>query len=60
MSIQMSRATAQLIVALVEPQVRKAMEEGDIKTAKAFQHIISTIDLALETGAPIEFEQRPQ
>lgn len=48
-------ATAKLIVALAEPHVAKAMREGNVNEAMAFQSIITTINLALETGAPIEF-----
>ena len=56
MNIPASQAMAKLIIALAEPHVEKAIDEGDTKAVMAFQSVISTINLALETGAPIEFK----
>ena len=47
-----------LIIALIEPHVEKALSNGDTNGAMALQSIISTINLALETGAPVQFRQR--
>lgn len=54
-NIPAHKATAKLIVALAEPRVEKAMDEGKVDEAMAFQSIVTTINMALETGAPIEF-----
>jgi len=56
MSLPAPKATAKLIIAITEPHVEKAMDNGDVNAAMAPQSIISTINLALETGAPIEFK----
>lgn len=56
MNLPVSIATANLIIALTEPHVERAMSEGRVNEAMALQSIISTINLALETGAPIEFK----
>jgi hypothetical protein len=56
MNLPASKATAKLIVALAEPHVDKALNEGNVDQAIAFQSIISIINLALETGAPIQFK----
>lgn len=55
MNLPASKAQAKLIIALAEPHVEKAMDEGKLDNAMAFQSIITTLNLALETGAPIEF-----
>lgn len=55
MSLPVPKATAKLIIAITEPHVKKAMADGDINAMTAFQSIITTINLALETDAPIEF-----
>jgi hypothetical protein len=55
MNLPAPKATAKLIIALAEPHVEKAMNEGNVDHAMAFQSIIATLNLALETGAPIEF-----
>lgn len=56
MNLPAHKATAKLMIAIAEPHVAKAMKEGEIDTAMAFQSIITTLNLALETGAPIEFK----
>jgi len=56
MNLPAPKATAKLIIALTEPHVEKALSEGKVDVAMALQSIISTINLALETGAPIEFK----
>jgi hypothetical protein len=56
MNLPAPKATAKLIIAITEPHVKKAMDEGDVNGAMALQSIISTINLALETGAPIHFK----
>lgn len=56
MNLPAPKATARLIVAITQPHVEKAMDEGKVNEAMALQSIISTINLALETGAPIEFK----
>lgn len=55
MNLPAPKATAKLMIAITEPHVEKAMKDGDMNAAMALQSIISTINLALETGAPIEF-----
>ena len=55
MNLPMPKASAELIKALAKPHVEKALDSGDVEAAKVFQHIISTLDLALELNAPIEF-----
>ncbi len=55
MNVPASKATANLIITLTEPHVEKALKAGKVNEAMALQSIISTINLALETGAPIEF-----
>lgn len=56
MNLPAPKATAKLIIALAEPHVNKAMDEGKVDEAMALQSIITTLNLALETGAPIEFK----
>lgn len=56
MNLPMPKATAELIKALAQPQVDKALDSGDVEAATAFQSIIATVDLALELNAPIEFK----
>jgi len=55
MNLTMPKASAELIKALAKPHVQKALDSGDVEAAKLFQHIISTLDLALELNSPIEF-----
>lgn len=56
MNLPAPKATAKLIIALTESHVEKAMSEGDMRKAMIFQSIISTLNLSLETGAPVEFK----
>ena len=56
MNLRVPKATAKLIIALTEPHVNNAMDEGKAEAAMALQSIISTINLALENNLPIEFE----
>lgn len=56
MNLPAHKATAKLIIAIAEPHVEKALKERDTDAAMAFQSIITTMNLALETGAPIEFK----
>jgi len=56
MNLPAHKPTAKLIIAIAEPHVDKAMNEGDTDAAMAFQGIITLMNLALETGKPIEFK----
>ena len=57
MNLPATKATAKLIIAITEPHVEKAMEDGDRNAMMALQSIISTINLALETDSPIHFNR---
>lgn len=56
MNLPVPKTTAKLMIALAEPHVEKAMSEGNVDHAMVFQSIITTLNLALETGTPIEFK----
>ena len=56
MNLPVPKATAKLIIAITEPHVEKAMDEGDVNAAMALQSIISVINLALGTNSPIQFK----
>lgn len=56
MNLPAPKATAKLIVAITEPLVEKALGEGKTQEAMVLQSIVTTMNLALETGAPVEFK----
>jgi hypothetical protein len=56
MNLQMPKASAELIVMLAKPHVDKALKEGDVETAKVFQSIIATLEMAAENKLGIEFK----
>ena len=56
MNIKMPKSGAKLIIELAKPHVEKAIKNGDIETAKVFQSIISTVEMALELNTGIEFK----
>lgn len=56
MNLTVPKATAKLIIAITEPHVEKALNDGDTNAALALQSIITNINTAMEINLPIHFK----